>query len=64
MSTIAHACETVGELRGALAGIPDEVALVGMNPTDDAPLRVEIFFLERPDPENIREVRVGDWPEE
>lgn len=63
MSAIAHACETVGELRAALADLPDDVALFSHG-DEDGPARVEIVFLERPSPENYRYVTIGGWPQE
>lgn len=63
MSTIAHACETVGELRAALQGIPDDCAFFHHD-DEDGPVRVAICFLERPSPENYRYVTVGPWPED
>jgi hypothetical protein len=63
MSAIAHACETVGALRAALADIPDDCAFFHQG-DDDGPVRVEIVFLERPSPENYRHVTIGPWPED
>lgn len=62
MSTIVHACETVGEVRAALDGIPDDCAFLHRD--DDFPVCLEIVFLERPSPENYRHVTVGSWPED
>lgn len=63
MSTIAKGCETVGELRAALDGIPDDCGFFHRD-DDDGPVRIEITFLERPSPENYKYVTVGPWPEQ
>lgn len=60
MSIIAHACETVAELRAALADIPDECLLI-TDDDGDGPVRVDIMFVERPSPENIQGVVIRPW---
>ena len=64
MSTISRACETVGDLRRALADITDDCTLLDATANDDRPLRVDIRFTVKPAPGNIQCVLIGPWPED